>query len=44
MVAEPALEYVQIEDTLPVVTITLNRPAQRNALSSAMMRELRGAL
>jgi enoyl-CoA hydratase/carnithine racemase len=43
MVAEPALEYVQIEDTLPVVTITLNRPAQRNALSSAMMRELRAA-
>jgi len=43
MVAEPALEYVQIKDALPVVTITLNRPAQRNALSSAMMRELRAA-
>lgn len=43
MVAESALEHILIEDSLPVVAITINRPAQRNALSSALMRELRGA-
>ena len=35
-----ALEHLLIEDSLPAVLVTLNRPEQRNALSTSVMREL----
>jgi enoyl-CoA hydratase/carnithine racemase len=35
-----ALEHLLVEDALPAVLVTLNRPAQRNALSTPLMREL----
>jgi enoyl-CoA hydratase/carnithine racemase len=34
------LQHLLAEDALPAVLVTLNRPEQRNALSTAMMREL----
>jgi enoyl-CoA hydratase/carnithine racemase len=34
------LEHLLVEDALPVVLVTLNRPEQRNALSTSLMREL----
>jgi len=34
------LQYVVAQDELPVVILTLNRPEQRNALSTGLMREL----
>lgn len=36
----PQLNYITVNDALPAVVITLNRPEQRNALSTALMREL----
>jgi len=44
MVAGQQLEYLLVEDALPAVVITLNRPEQRNALSTGMMRELTAEL
>lgn len=38
------LNYVLVKDALPAVMITLNRPGQRNALSTAMMLEITGEL
>ena len=35
-----ALDYLVVEDRLPAVHITLNRPEQLNALSTGLMREL----
>ncbi|MDQ6742742.1 MAG: enoyl-CoA hydratase [Candidatus Dormibacteraeota bacterium] len=35
-----AQQHVLVEDALPAVLITLNRPQQRNALSTPLMREL----
>jgi enoyl-CoA hydratase/carnithine racemase len=35
-----ALENVTVEDALPAVVVSLNRPEQRNALSTPMMLEL----
>ncbi len=40
----PDLKHIQTQDELPVVLITLNRPEQRNALSTELMRELTEAL
>ncbi|HKA12580.1 MAG TPA: enoyl-CoA hydratase-related protein, partial [Candidatus Dormibacteraeota bacterium] len=34
------LRNLQVEDALPAVLITLNRPEQRNALSTPLMQEL----
>jgi enoyl-CoA hydratase/carnithine racemase len=34
------LEHLLVEDELPAALITLNRPEQRNALSTPLMREL----
>jgi len=34
------LEHLLAEDALPAVLVTLNRPEQRNALSTPLMREL----
>ena len=39
-----ALEHLLVEDALPAVLVTLNRPEQRNALSTPLMRELTGEL
>ena len=39
-----ALENLIVEDALPVVVITLNRPDKLNALSLALMRELAAEL
>jgi enoyl-CoA hydratase/carnithine racemase len=39
-----ALDYLVVEDALPAVRITLNRPQQLNALSTGLMRELIEAL
>ncbi|HZU18743.1 MAG TPA: enoyl-CoA hydratase [Candidatus Dormibacteraeota bacterium] len=39
-----ALEHLLVEDALPAVLITLNRPRQRNALSTPLMRELTAEL
>ena len=41
---QTALEYLLVEDALPAVLITLNRPEQRNALSTGLMRELTAEL
>jgi enoyl-CoA hydratase/carnithine racemase len=35
-----ALQHLLVEDALPAVVVTLNRPAQRNALSTPLMVEL----
>jgi enoyl-CoA hydratase/carnithine racemase len=35
-----ALDYLKVEDALPAVLVTLNRPEQRNALSTGLMTEL----
>ncbi len=35
-----ALEHLTVEDALPAAVITLNRPEQRNALSTSLMEEL----
>jgi enoyl-CoA hydratase/carnithine racemase len=37
-------QHLLVEDALPAVVITLNRPEQRNALSTPLMRELTEAL
>lgn len=34
------LEYITVEDALPAVIITMNRPEQRNALSTGLMQEM----
>ena len=34
------MQYLIVEDQLPAVILTLNRPEQRNALSTGLMREL----
>jgi enoyl-CoA hydratase/carnithine racemase len=34
------LQHLEVEDALPAVLVTLNRPEQRNALSTPLMREL----
>jgi enoyl-CoA hydratase/carnithine racemase len=39
-----AQQNLLLEDALPALVITLNRPEQRNALSTALMRELTEAL
>jgi enoyl-CoA hydratase/carnithine racemase len=39
-----ALQYLLVEDALPAVHITLNRPDQLNALSTGLMRELTATL
>ena len=33
-------DYILVEDALPVVCLTLNRPTQRNALSTGLMTGL----
>ena len=38
------LEHLAVEDALPAVLVTLNRPEQRNALSTPLMRELTAEL
>lgn len=38
------MEYLTVEDALPAVLVTMNRPEQRNALSTGLMRELTEAL
>jgi enoyl-CoA hydratase/carnithine racemase len=38
------LEHLLAEDALPAVLVTLNRPEQRNALSTPLMRELTAEL
>ncbi len=43
MTSPPALENVRVEARGHVVTVTLDRPEQRNPLSAAMMRDLRTA-
>ncbi|HEX6489523.1 MAG TPA: enoyl-CoA hydratase [Candidatus Dormibacteraeota bacterium] len=35
-----ALQYLEVHDALPAVVITMNRPDQRNALSTGLMTEL----
>lgn len=35
-----ALNHVLVEDALPAVVLTMNRPEQRNALSTPLMQEL----
>lgn len=39
-----ALRHLLVEDALPAVTVTLNRPETRNALSTELMVELTGEL
>jgi enoyl-CoA hydratase/carnithine racemase len=39
-----APNHLLVEDIFPAVVITMNRPEQRNALSSGMMREMIGEL
>ena len=39
-----ALKHLLVEDALPAVLITLNRPGKMNALSLALMRELNSEL
>jgi len=39
-----ALDFVRVEDALPAVVVTMNRPEQRNALSTGLMRELTAEL
>ena len=34
------MQYLIVEDQLPAVILTMNRPEQRNALSTGLMREL----
>ncbi len=41
---EPATDTILVEDALPVVYLTMNRPAQRNALSTDLMKALTQAL
>jgi enoyl-CoA hydratase/carnithine racemase len=43
MQAQP-IEHLRVERTGPTARIVLDRPGRYNALSSALMRELRGAL
>jgi enoyl-CoA hydratase/carnithine racemase len=38
------MAYVMVEDALPAVVVTMNRPEQRNALSTALMTELTDTL
>src|ERR1700736_22295 len=38
------LDYLLVEDALPAVTITLNRPQQLNPLSTGLMKELTSEL
>ncbi len=38
------LNYITVQDALPAVVIALNRPEQRNALSTALMGELTAEL
>ncbi len=35
-----ALNYVIVEDAIPAVVLTMNRPDQRNALSTGLMQEM----
>src|SRR2546421_10996541 len=44
MTAQPSLSDVLLEVDGAIATVTLNRPEQRNPLSSSMIRELRLAL
>src|SRR4030088_272694 len=39
-----ALDHLLVEDALPAVLVTLNRPQQRNALSTPLMQELTDVL
>jgi enoyl-CoA hydratase/carnithine racemase len=39
-----AQQYLLLEDALPALVVTLNRPEQRNALSTPLMRELTAVL
>ena len=39
-----AQNYVIVEDALPAVIVTMNRPQQRNALSTGLMREMTATL
>ena len=39
-----AMDYLQVEEALPKVTITLNRPDQLNPLSTGLMREMTATL
>src|SRR5579872_3568243 len=41
---ETKLQHLTVEDQLPAVVITMNRPDQRNALSTELMEELTQAL
>jgi len=41
---ETKLQFVTVEDALPAVVITMNRPQQRNALSTELMVEITQAL
>lgn len=41
---EAKLQHIAVEDALPAVVITMNRPEQRNALSTGLMEELTHAL
>lgn len=41
---EAKLQHIAVEDALPAVVITMNRPEQRNALSTGLMVELTHAL
>ena len=43
-IPEAAADFVLVDDALPVVRITMNRPAQRNALSTGLMIALAQAL
>lgn len=36
--------HVLVQEAMPAVIVTMNRPEQRNALSTALMRELMGAI
>jgi enoyl-CoA hydratase/carnithine racemase len=38
------MRYLLVEDALPAVVVTMNRPEQRNALSTGLMNELRETL
>ncbi len=38
------LNYLMVQDAFPAVVITMNRPEQRNALSTELMREMIGVL
>ena len=41
---ETKLQHVTVDDRLPAVVVTMNRPDQRNALSTGLMEEITRAL